>query len=325
MAKLSTNGRRRLLRLRSANASESSERPRRGALRARLALYLYRSPQTPVRLLRRVRAPSLPDAVGGRVVLVTGASSGIGRAAALRIGAAGATVLLVARTTAALEEVRAQIDATGGTAHIHSCDLRDPEAVDRLATEIVEGYGRVDVFVNNAGRSIRRAIDESYDRVHDFERTMRLNYFAPLQLMLALLPAMREHGSGHIINVSTMGVQGRAPRWSAYIASKAALDAFSHCLAIEVRDDGVRVTNIHFPLVHTPMSAPTRAYDGAPGLTAEEAADAIVEAIRTRPPRISARFGVLLQTGWLASPAAMQAVLGRFFRRSVASSERKRA
>jgi NAD(P)-dependent dehydrogenase (short-subunit alcohol dehydrogenase family) len=302
--------------------STTGVRRRRGLLPPRVILYLLHSPHTPARVARRLRAPSLEEVVGGRVVLVTGASSGIGRAAALRIGAAGATVILVARTTEALEEVRAQIDASGGAAHVHGCDLRDGEAVDRLAAEIVEGYGRVDVFVNNAGRSIRRAIHESYDRLHDFERTMRLNYFAGLQLILALLPAMRRHGSGHIVNVSTMGVLGRAPRWSAYVASKSALDAFSHCLAIETRDEGVRVTNIHFPLVHTPMSAVTRAYEGAPGLTAEDAADAIVEAIRTRAPRLSPRLGLLFQTGWLLSPTGMQAVLSRFFRRSAASEGR---
>ena len=308
-----------------SNDVEAPDRARRRLLPPGFMLYLFRSPHTPVRIARRLRAPSLAEAVGGRVVLVTGASSGSGRAAALRVGAAGATVLLVARTTEALEEVRVLIDRSGGTAHVHTCDLRDAEAVDRLAAEIVEDHGRVDVFVNNAGRSIRRSIEESYDRLHDFERTMRLNYFAALQLMLAVLPAMREHGSGPIVNVSTMGVLGRPPRWSAYVASKAALDAFSHCLAVEARDDGVRVTNIHFPLVHTPMSAQTPVYDGAPGLSAEDAADAIVEAIRTRPPRISPRLGVLFQMGWLAFPAVMEALFGRFYRRSGASPSSRSA
>jgi NAD(P)-dependent dehydrogenase (short-subunit alcohol dehydrogenase family) len=292
---------------------------RRRKLPAQVTLYLFGSPHTPARILRRLRAPSLEQAVRGRVVLVTGASSGIGRAAALRIGEAGATVLLVARTTEALEEVRAQIEASGGTAHVHPCDLRDPESVEQLGAEIVELYGRVDIFVNNAGRSIRRPIDESYDRLHDYERTMRLNYFAPLQLILALLPAMRQHGSGHIINVSTMGVIGRAPRWSAYVASKSALDAFSHSIAIETRGDGVRITNIHFPLVHTPMAAATAIYNRAPGLTTDDAADEIVEAIRTKTPRLTPRLGALFGAGWLISPAAMQALLSRFFQRSLES------
>jgi NAD(P)-dependent dehydrogenase (short-subunit alcohol dehydrogenase family) len=278
---------------------------------------MYRSAFTPARIVRLLRAPSLGAAVKGRVVLVTGASSGIGRATARRVGAAGATVLLVARRTEALTAVQAEIAAAGGTAHVHPCDLRDLEAVDRLAAEILERYGRVDVFVNNAGRSIRRPIDESYDRAHDFERTMQLNYFAALRLILAFLPSMREQRSGHIVNVSTMGVLGRPPRWSAYVASKAALDVFSTCLAVEVRGDDVRVTNIYFPLVHTPMIAPTAIYDGAPGLTAEEAATTIAEAIRTRPPRISPRLGVLFQTAWLIAPAGMQRMLSRVYRRSL--------
>src|SRR5438132_189535 len=153
-----------------------------------------------------------------------------------------------ARTSSeALEEVRAEIESAGGSAEVLTCDMRDMEAVDQLAAEIIEQHGRVDVLINNAGRSIRRSVEESYDRAHDYERTMRLNYFAAVHLVLALLPAMRERGSGQIINVSTMGVQGRAPRWSAYIASKAALDAFSICLANETRSDGVTVTGIHFP------------------------------------------------------------------------------
>jgi NAD(P)-dependent dehydrogenase (short-subunit alcohol dehydrogenase family) len=281
---------------------------------------MYRSAFTPARVVRLLRAPSLGAAVKGRVVLVTGASSGIGRATAQRVGAAGATVLLVARRTEALRAVEAEIAAVGGTAHVLPCDLRDLDAVDELAAEILERYGRVDVFVNNAGRSIRRSIDESYDRPHDFERTMQLNYFAALRLILALLPSMREQRFGHIINASTMGVQGRPPRWSAYIASKAALDAFSTCLAVEVRGDNVRVTNIHFPLVHTPMSAPTGIYDGAPGLTAEEAATTIAEAIRTRPPRISPRLGLLFQAAWLVAPTAMQRMLSSVYTRSLARS-----
>jgi NAD(P)-dependent dehydrogenase (short-subunit alcohol dehydrogenase family) len=281
---------------------------------------MYRSAFTPARVVRLMRAPSLAASVTGRVVLVTGASSGIGRATAQRLGAAGATVLLVARRTEALTALEAEIAAVGGTAHVHPCDLRDLEAVDRLAAEIMERYGRIDVLVNNAGRSIRRSIDQSYDRAHDFERTMQLNYFAALHLILALLPSMRERRSGHIINVSTMGVLGRPPRWSAYVASKAALDAFSNCLAVEVLGDDVHVTNIYFPLVHTPMVAPTGIYDGAPGLTAEEAATMIDEAIRTKAPRISPRLGVLFQTAWLIAPATMQRMLSRFYARSLARS-----
>jgi NAD(P)-dependent dehydrogenase (short-subunit alcohol dehydrogenase family) len=239
----------------------------------------------------------------------------------VRVGAAGAIVLLVARRSDALEEVRAEIAAAGGAAYVYACDLRDMDAVDQLAVEILEHHGAVDVLINNAGRSIRRSIDRSYERAHDFERTMRLNYFAPLHLILALLPAMREGRSGQIINIGTMGVQGKPPRWSAYIASKAALDAFATSLAAEVRGDGVRVTGMHFPLVHTPMSAVSGIYDGAPGLTADEAADAIAEAIRTKPARVSARLGIAFQAAWLVAPEAMQRLLGGLYERSLRGAE----
>jgi NAD(P)-dependent dehydrogenase (short-subunit alcohol dehydrogenase family) len=264
---------------------------------ARFMRYLLRGPMTPARVVRLLRAPSLEQALAGRVVLVTGASSGIGRAAAVRLGSAGATVLLVARRREALEEVRAEIAAGGGTAYVHACDLRDLDAVSRLTARILEHHEGVDVLINNAGHSIRRPVDRAYDRAHDFERTMRLNYFAPLGLILALLPVMRERGHGHVINVCTMGVQARAPGWSAYTASKAALDAFASCLAAETR-------------------AATGIYAGAPGLTPEEAANTIAEAVRTKPVRMSARLGIAFQTAWLIAPSAMLRLLSRGYERS---------
>jgi NAD(P)-dependent dehydrogenase (short-subunit alcohol dehydrogenase family) len=285
-----------------------------GRVRRWLWLHSFRSPYTPARIMRLLRAPSLESAVHGDVVMVTGASSGIGRAAALRLGAAGATVLLVARTTEALEEVRAEIGDAGGTAYVHPCNLSDLDAVDRLAAEVLERHGRVDVLINNAGRSIRRPVDRAYDRAHDFERTMRLNYFAALHLILAFVPGMRERGRGQIVNISTMGTQTKAPRFSAYIASKTALDAFSTCLAGEARADGLRVTSLHYALVHTPMVAPTRVYDGAPGLTPDEAADWVAEAIRTKPARIAPRFGTLFEAGWLFAPRVALSLLSRMYR-----------
>jgi NAD(P)-dependent dehydrogenase (short-subunit alcohol dehydrogenase family) len=265
----------------------------------------------------------------GKVVVVTGAGAGLGRCHALAFAREGAKLVIndlggsrdgTGASRKAADLVVEEIRRAGGEAVASYDSVATTDGADSIIRTAIEKFGRVDVLVNNAGRSIRRSIDQSYDRAHDFERTMRLNYFAVLHLILALLPVMRQQRSGQIINVSTMGVQGRAPRWSAYIASKAALDAFSHCLAVEVRAEGVRVTNIHFPLVHTPMSAATRFYDGAPGLTAEEAADAIAEAIRTKPPRISSRLGVVFQTAWLVAPAAMQAVLSIFYRRSLERS-----
>src|SRR4051812_29809442 len=203
---------------------------------------------------------SLSGAIGGKVVLITGASSGIGRAAAIRCGDAGPEGLLVARTPGRLGEAKGEIEEAGGTAHIHQCDLSNTEDVERMAKEVLDQHERVDILVNNAGRSIRRSVELSYDRFHDFERTMQLNYFAALRLILRMLPGMRERGSGQIINISSAGVQTRVPRFASYIASKAELDTFSDAVQGEVLDDGVRFTTIHMPLVRTPMIAPTTMY-----------------------------------------------------------------
>ena len=262
----------------------------------------------------RRRPRSLEDAVGGRVVLITGASSGIGEAAARRIGEAGGKVLLVARSADKLERIGAEIEAAGGTAHAYPCDLTDLEAIDRLAAQVLERHGRVDVLVNNAGRSIRRSIELSYDRFHDFERTMQLNYFAAVRLILRLLPGMRQRRSGHIVNISSAGVQTRVPRFSGYIASKAALDTFSDAVQAEVLDDGVRFTTIHMPLVRTPMISPTKLYDRFPALTPDEAADLITKAIVHRPRRLGPPFGHLAAFADAVSPEIMDAVRNRGYK-----------
>jgi short-subunit dehydrogenase len=260
-------------------------------------------------IIRRLRrSGGLKDAVRDKVILITGASSGIGEAAARWIGGAGGEVLLVARTREKLEVVRGDIEDRGGTAHVHPCDLSDLDAVGRLADEVLERHGRVDVLVNNAGRSIRRSIDLSYDRFHDFERTMELNYLAPVRLILALLPGMRERRSGHIVNVSTAGVDVRVPRFSAYIASKAALDAFSDCISAEIAQDDVRITSIHMPLVRTPMIEPTKIYRSFPALTPEQAAARICQAIVHRPRRIGTPFGNVAAVADAVSPESLDAV-----------------
>ncbi len=210
---------------------------------------------------------SLSAAVRGKVVLITGASSGIGKATAVKVADAGATVLLVARSVDKLEETKAEIETAGGVAHIHRCDMSDVEDIERMAEEVLAYHGQVDILVNNAGRSIRRSVKLAYDRFHDYERTMQINYFGALRLILALLPSMQARKSGHIINVSSIGTQTNPPRFSAYVASKAALDAFSRVIASEVFDDGVNITTIYMPLVRTPMIAPTRMYDMFPAIT----------------------------------------------------------
>jgi short-subunit dehydrogenase len=268
-----------------------------------------------VRRARRVArgSPTLEGTVGGRMALITGASSGIGRAAALRLGGAGATVLLVARTRERLDEVAAEIGEAGGTAHVHPCDLSISDDVERMAAEVLERHAGVDILVNNAGRSIRRSIALSYDRLHDFERTIQLNYIAPVSLILKLLPGMRERKSGHIINISSIGVQTNTPRFSAYVASKAALDAFSRSIASEIIGDGVRITTIHMPLVRTPMIEPTRFYKAFPAITPEEAAAMITDAIIDQPKRVATPLGNLGQLAYALSPSSMDAILHRAY------------
>ena len=252
---------------------------------------------------------SLHKSVDGRVVMVTGASSGIGKAAAMKIADAGGIVLLVARTPSKLEETRDAIVNGGGEAYVHPCDLSDMEDIDRMCDEALEQHGQVDVLINNAGRSIRRSIALSYERFHDFERTMQLNYFGPVRTILRLLPRMRERRSGQIINVSSIGVQTNMPRFSAYVASKSALDAFSRCVASEIVDDGVKMTTIHMPLVRTPMIAPTKMYDKFPTITPDEAADMLCDAIVYQPKRIATPVGTLGQILYSINPKSMDYIL----------------
>lgn len=270
---------------------------------------------TPHAIARMLRgSPSLEEAVRDKIVLITGASSGIGHAAALELGKAGGTVILVARGEEKLREAAEEVTAAGGTAYVHPCDLTDMEAIDKLVTEVLAQHGRVDVLVNNAGRSIRRSLALSYDRFHDFERTMQLNYFAPVRLMLGLLPGMRERRFGHVINVSSIGVQTKVPRFGAYIASKAALDTLSDAFQAETEDENVRFTTIHMSLVRTPMIAPTTLYRRFPTLTPEQAADVVCEAIVDRPRRISPAFGRVASFADAISPEIMDTVRNRGFK-----------
>ena len=260
-----------------------------------------------------VLARSLRDTVKGRNVMITGASSGIGEAVALEIGEAGGTVLLVARTEAKLTAVADEVEEGGGIAHVLPCDLSDPEDVDRMAAEVLERHRHVDVLINNAGKSIRRSVNQSYDRFHDYERTMQLNYFGPVKLILDLLPVMRERSSGHIVNVSTMGLQINTPRFAAYLASKAALDAFSRSIGPEIIGDGVHITTVYMPLVRTPMIAPTKIYDHFPMLSPQEAANMICEAIRKRPKRMGTALGSLGQLTYAIAPGAQDLVVNRAY------------
>jgi short-subunit dehydrogenase len=258
-------------------------------------------------------ADSLAGAVKRRTVLITGASSGIGEATALKVGAAGGHVLLVARTKSKLEEVAVQIEQLGGSANVHPCDLTDVDDIDRMADEVLRQHGQVDILVNNAGKSIRRSVDRSYDRFHDYQRTMQLNYFAPVKLILDLLPVMREQGFGHIVNISSIGLQVNTPRFAAYLASKAALDAFSRSIGPEVIGDGVHLTTVYMPLVKTPMIAPTKVYDRIPTMSPEKAAEMVTEAIRKRPKRTGTTLGNIGQLTYAIAPGAQDLVVNRAY------------
>jgi short-subunit dehydrogenase len=260
-----------------------------------------------------VLARSLKDAVTGRTVMITGASSGIGKAAALEIGEAGGTMLLVARRKDQLQEVAGEIESLNGTAYVHPCDLSDTDDIDRMCAEVLEQHESVDVLVNNAGKSIRRSVDRAYDRFHDYQRTMQLNYFAAVKLILDLLPTMREQNTGHIVNISTIGLQMNTPRFSAYVASKAALDAFSRSIGPEVINDGVHITTVYMPLVRTPMIAPTKIYDRFPTLSPEDAGHIIAEAIRKRPKRIATALGSLGQLTYAIAPGAQDLLVNRAY------------
>jgi NAD(P)-dependent dehydrogenase (short-subunit alcohol dehydrogenase family) len=247
--------------------------------------------------------------IEGRVVAITGASSGIGKATALKVARKGGTPLLLARRTEELDKVRKEIEDEGGRAYVYSVDLTDQDSVDAVVKQILTEHEGVDFLVNNAGRSIRRSVKLSYDRFHDYERTIALNYFAPVRLILALLPSMTERRFGHVVNVSSIGVQTNVPRFSAYVGSKAALDAFSRVVSTELVGDGVTFTTVHMPLVRTPMIAPTKMYDRFPTLSPEEAAEAIIESMEKRPKHWGTPLGTVAQVSNAIAPRVLDAIL----------------
>jgi NAD(P)-dependent dehydrogenase (short-subunit alcohol dehydrogenase family) len=230
-------------------------------------------------------------ALTGKYVVITGASSGIGQVAALKVAQAGGIPVLIARGKDKLEATRATIENRGGTAYVYACDLSDLEAIDRLCEQLTTDLPSIDFVVNNAGRSIRRSLRLSHDRFHDFERTMQLNYFGAIRLVMGLVPAMRKAHHGHVVNISSIGVQTSPPRFSAYVASKAALDAWSNVVSSELVADGITFTSIHMPLVRTPMIAPTKIYDKFPTISPAQAADLVIKAMVERPHEINTLLG----------------------------------
>lgn len=275
--------------------------------------------QTPRAQLRRAlavvggvvgRPPASP--LAGRTVLVTGASSGIGEATALEAADAGATVLLVARRVDDLHRVRDAVRARGGRAHVYRCDLTDPEAIDALVVQVLAEHDVVDYLVNNAGRSIRRSLDLSYDRFHDVERTMAVNYLGPVRLTMGLLPAMRAQGFGHVVNIVSWGVQLKAPKFSAYLASKSALDTWSRIAARETWSDGVTFTNMRFGLVRTAMVVPTGGIEDRTGMSAEQAGRHVRRALEDRPVSWGPLVGYAGEALGLVAPRLTDAVMARF-------------
>ena len=266
---------------------------------------------------------SFEGAVNGKTVIITGASSGIGLAAAHKIAAAGGIPLLVARSEDKLLEAKAEIERNGGTAYAYTADLSDYDSIDALVEKIFSEHASIDMLVNNAGRSIRRSVAFSYDRFHDYERTIRLNYLGTIKLILGVLPHMREKKAGHIVNVSSIGVQTNPPRFSAYVASKAALDAFTRVVSSETIGDNVSFTTIHMPLVRTPMIAPTKIYDSFPTISPDEAADLICEAIRAKPKQINTRLGTFGEVLYAVAPKAVDQILHMAYKVFPESTKKK--
>jgi NAD(P)-dependent dehydrogenase (short-subunit alcohol dehydrogenase family) len=257
---------------------------------------------------------TLKGTVKGKVCVVTGATSGIGLATAHKLADAGAIICIAARTQETLDEVKADLEKNSNTVFAYRCDFADMDSSDLFVQAVLKDHGHVDYLINNAGRSIRRAISHSFDRFHDFERTMQLNYFGSLRLIMGFSPSMLERRRGHIVNISSIGVLTNAPRFSAYVSSKAALDAFSRCAAAEFSDSNVTFTTINMPLVRTPMIGPTKLYDSVPTLSPEEAADLIAEAIIHRPKRIATRIGTFASVLHAITPKLGEIVMNTGFK-----------
>jgi NAD(P)-dependent dehydrogenase (short-subunit alcohol dehydrogenase family) len=257
---------------------------------------------------------SLQGRVKGRVVLITGGSSGIGLATAFKLAAAGATVIVAARDSQKLEAAAREATQRGLSILTKTADITDPSGCDALVKWMEQEHGGVDILINNAGRSIRRGIENSFERLHDFERTMQVNYFGALRVTMAVLPSMIRKGCGHVINVSSIGTLINAPRFSAYLASKAALETWTRCAAAELLDRGVEFTTINMPLVRTPMIAPTRFYERLPALSPDEAAELVVDAVIRRPSRIATRLGIFGQVVHQVAPHYAQIIMNTSYR-----------
>jgi len=265
---------------------------------------------------------SIIKAVKGKNILITGASSGIGERTAYLLSECGAHVILLARTEEKLKSVKESIEKLGGKASYYPCDLTDMDDIEKTTDQIITDFDHIDVLVNNAGRSIRRSVHESVNRFHDFERTMQINYFGAVKTILGFLPTMIARQLGQIVNISSIGVLANSPRSAAYVASKSALDAFSRCLAAEVKGNNIKVTNIFMPLVRTPMIAPTKLYRYMPALMPDEAALMVARAIVKKPNSIASNMGKFASASYSLVPAfniGVQSIGYRIFPSSTAA------
>jgi NAD(P)-dependent dehydrogenase (short-subunit alcohol dehydrogenase family) len=261
----------------------------------------------------RVRRDDPAGPLFGRHVIITDASGGIGRASAIAVAAHGATVFALARNADALDELIAEIRAAGGQAYAFTCDVTDSASVEHTVKDVLGRFGHVDYLVNNAGRSIRRSVVASTDRLHDYERVMAVNYFGAVRMVLALLPHWRERRFGHVVNVSSAGVRARNPKYSWYLPTKAALDAFSDVVSTETLSDHITFTNIHMPLVPTPMIAPSRRLNPVPPISAEHAAAMVVRGLAEKPTRIDTPLGTLADFGNYLTPKLSRRLLHQLY------------
>lgn len=264
----------------------------------------------------------ITDAVKDKKIIITGASSGIGERTAFLLSECGAHVILLARTEEKLKTVKENIETLGGKASYYPCDLTDMDNIEEVSKQILADFEHIDVLVNNAGRSIRRSVHESVNRFHDFERTMEVNYFGAVKIILGFLPTMIGRQTGQIVNISSIGVLANSPRFAAYVASKSALDAFSRCLAAEVKGDNIKITNIFMPLVRTPMIAPTKLYRYMPALMPDEAAMMVAKAIVNKPNSIASNMGKFASASYSLMPAfnvGVQSIGYRIFPSSTAA------
>ncbi len=265
--------------------------------------------------------------LAGQTVVVTGASSGIGAHAARQMAKRGATVCLLARRADELEQVRDRIASAGGTAHVYPVDLVDADAADAVIKQLLADHPRIDVLVNNAARSIRRPITESLDRVHDYERTININYLAAVRLTLGLLPRFLDQGHGHVVVSTSMSTQIPIPLFSAYLASKSALESFARSLSAELgggaEGGGITTTIVHFPMVRTEMSTATEIYQAMPMMSPRKAARWLVKAAESRPARVTSITGRVGELGMATAPGMITAVTRPLFRRMDASLARR--